>query len=86
MHIMEAMTAGLPIISTKCRGASELVEDGKNGYTVRIGDTYTFTNKIKDIVCDEEKRKKMAKDSKKRSVSYKLAAIKTIMAKIYGEQ
>lgn len=86
VHIMEAMTAGLPIISTKCRGASELVEDGKNGYTVKIGDTYTFTNKIKDIVCDEEKRKKMAKDSKKRSVSYKLAAIKTIMAKIYGEQ
>ena len=78
------MTAGLPIISTKCRGATELVEEGENGYIVKIDSISVFTDKIKEIICDKEERKKMAKNSKRRSVSYKLTAIKTIMAKIYG--
>ena len=34
VHLIEAMFAGLPIVTTKCRGATELVEDGVNGFVV----------------------------------------------------
>ena len=34
VHLIEAMFAGLPIVTTKCRGATELVEDSVNGFVV----------------------------------------------------
>lgn len=34
VHLIEAMFAGLPIVTTKCRGATELMEDGVNGFVV----------------------------------------------------
>lgn len=34
VHLIEAMFAGLPIVTTKCRGATELVENGVNGFVV----------------------------------------------------
>lgn len=85
VHIMEAMTAGLPVITTECRGASELVKNHENGYVVKINNVYDFSSAVKNIY-DEEKRKEMAKNSKRRSVNYKLATIKTILAKIYEER
>lgn len=86
VHIMEAMTAGLPVVATKCRGASELVKNHENGYVVKISNVHDFASEVKKIIHDEERRKKMAKNSKRRSANYKLATIKTILAKIYEER
>ena len=37
--LMEAMGAGLPCIATDCpTGPSELIEDGKSGFLVPVGD------------------------------------------------
>ena len=35
--LMEAMMMGLPCISTNCTGSDELIEDGKNGLLVPVG-------------------------------------------------
>lgn len=86
VHIMEAMMAGLPVVATKCRGASELVKNHENGYVVKISNVHDFASEVKRIIHDEERRKEMAKNSKRRSVNYKLATIKTMLAKIYGER
>ncbi|MCP2349164.1 glycosyltransferase [Nonomuraea roseoviolacea] len=36
--VMEALAAGVPVVSTKVGGVPELVEDGKNGYLTGPGD------------------------------------------------
>ena len=46
--LMEAMTVGVPCISTNCPcgGPRELIEDGKNGFLIPVGDSNALAEKI----------------------------------------
>ncbi len=44
--LLEAMAAGLPVITTRHCGGADLVEEGKNGYFVNVGDTKALVDKI----------------------------------------
>ena len=58
--LCEAMHAGLPCISTRCEcGPSELIEDGRSGFLIPIGDEKLLSEKIEVLILDEEKRKRM---------------------------
>ena len=61
--LIEAMCLGIPVISTKVSGASQLIENGNNGYL--IGDVSDLIDKIKIILSDESLQKKMSKNAKK---------------------
>ena len=41
--LIEAMCLGLPVISTAVSGATDLIEDGKNGLLTPVGDTEQLT-------------------------------------------
>src|SRR5699024_245151 len=65
--LMEAMALGLPCISTNCRpgGASELINDGKNGKITPIGSTEHLSHAMIDVLkhpLDAEKMGKKAKE------------------------
>ena len=81
VHIMEAMTAGLPIVSTKCRGASELVEDGKNGYLVDFDNVEAMTNIIENVVRID--RVNLVNSSVLKSEKYQIDKIVSEMRKLY---
>jgi glycosyltransferase involved in cell wall biosynthesis len=58
--INEAMAYGLPVISTdKCVAASELIEEGVNGYIVRAEDVDELAMRIHDLLDNTELMKKM---------------------------
>lgn len=60
----EAMSKGCPIISTNhCVGAVELVENGKNGYLINVGDINDLHNKIIKILTDDKLRLDMIRSS-----------------------
>lgn len=60
--LCEAMHAGLPCISTRCEcGPSELIEDGKNGFLVPVGDRKLLSEKMEALILDEKKRRNMGK-------------------------
>lgn len=80
---MEAMTAGLPIISTKCRGATELVEEGKNGYLVDFDDVEAMANRIIAATNNSNSAMKLSKNSTKKSRKYHIKNIAIEMQKIY---
>lgn len=62
--ILEAMTCGLPIVSYDCHsGPSELIEQGKNGYLVKLGDYNEYVAKINYLINNTEARIKMSKKS-----------------------
>lgn len=53
--VNEAMAAGTPVISSDRVGAAtELVQDGENGYLVSVGDVAGITNAIAKLLADPE--------------------------------
>ena len=53
--INEAMSMGLPVVTTdKCIAGLELVENGKNGYIVPVDDVNVLSQRIKEILTDEQ--------------------------------
>ncbi|WP_192350946.1 glycosyltransferase [Algoriphagus sp. Y33] len=47
--ILEAMAAGLPVISTKHAGIPDVVKDGINGYLVEEGDVYRMVDLLVNL-------------------------------------
>lgn len=65
--VCEAMTLGKPIISTRCSGAIELIEDDKYGILVSCGDEYELKEALKKVISDSYIKKSMQRKSIERS-------------------
>lgn len=65
MSILEAISYGLPIISTPVGGISEIIENEINGFLVKPGNIESFVDKIIFLHANEEARKKMGIISRK---------------------
>jgi UDP-glucose:(heptosyl)LPS alpha-1,3-glucosyltransferase len=58
---LEAMACGLPVITTQHNGASEIIEDGVQGFTVDPQDTKLLAERITSALADCENMGKMAR-------------------------
>jgi glycosyltransferase involved in cell wall biosynthesis len=58
--ILEAMAAGLPVITTDFAGADELVKDGVNGRIVPIDDVQGTVQVLRNYLDDPDNAMKMA--------------------------
>ena len=59
---LEAMTAGLPLISTKVNGMKDYVVNNKTGLVVKPKDVFAMKEAIKKIYRDEAFRKNVFKE------------------------
>ncbi len=78
--ILEAMASRKPVVCTNAGGDAELVEDGLNGYVVRMRDPKALAEKVNALLDDPEKRAQMGKASRKRAeeeFDWKLIAART---------
>jgi len=64
--IMEAMTMGLPVVSSRIPCTTDLVEDGKTGFLCEKEDVSCYTDRIEKLVKDKKLRKKMGREGKKK--------------------
>ena len=62
--IVEAMAAGLPIISTDQGAIRESVRDGENGYIVPAQDPSAIANRLDILISDPEQRLRMGHASR----------------------
>lgn len=51
--VLEAMSYGLPVISTKVGGVNKIIEDGKSGYLIDRGDREKVKKIIEDLMDNE---------------------------------
>lgn len=58
--LIEAMCIGLPCISTKVSGATDLIESGKNGLLVELNDVEAMARAMSFIVEHDSEREKMS--------------------------
>ena len=50
MVIPQAMACGLPIITTFNTGASEIIENNKNGFVIKARDTKSLEKRLKKFI------------------------------------
>lgn len=71
--IVEAMSHGLPVISTnKCVAACTLVKDGINGYSLSVGDVDSFREKISYLCDHREEMQKMGAEALQSMQNYSI--------------
>lgn len=64
--VVEAMLAGLPVVSTKISAIPEVVLDGVTGFLVNEKDENMLADRIEQLVHDLNLRKKMGEEGRKR--------------------
>ena len=61
--LIEAMCLGLPCISTKVSGATDLIKDGENGLLIDIGNKKELTESMKLLIEKPELSRSLAKEA-----------------------
>ena len=52
--VLEAMSCSVPCVAYNCGGVVEMIKDGYNGYIISQGDVIALTNKIDELVRNNE--------------------------------
>ncbi|MER1954317.1 MAG: glycosyltransferase family 4 protein [Desemzia incerta] len=83
VNVLEAMSIGLPLVVTDCRGNRDLVHDGENGFVVDIDDTDRFVERIIELHQDKEKRTAFGKENLRAIKSYSVHHVNDTLQAIY---
>ncbi len=74
--IVEAMAAGLPVISFDCEhGVTDMIDDGVSGRLVPQGNVAELANTMAEVLSDPELQQTLASNALKASARYKTDAI-----------
>ena len=66
LAILEAMAAGLPVVTTRVAGNPEAVEDGVHGRLVAPEDAAGLAAALLELIADEEGRREMGRRARRR--------------------
>ena len=75
MVVLEAMAAGLPIITTSVGGIPELIEDGVEGLLIQPGDVGALADRITQLVEDKLERQRMGARGQAKACEFDLSLI-----------
>jgi glycosyltransferase involved in cell wall biosynthesis len=68
--ILEAMAAGLPVITTQNTGGPDVIEEGKEGFVVPAGNAEALREKMEWFIKNPEKAKEMGKAAHRKAKEY----------------
>ncbi len=68
--VLEAMAAGLPVVTTRVPGVRDLVDSGVNGYLAREGDAQDMAQCIRTLLLDPHLRREMEAQSLQKAQEY----------------
>ncbi|MFJ6694703.1 glycosyltransferase [Streptomyces sp. NPDC091272] len=71
MNIIEAMHAGLPVVSTDCPfGPREIIDHGVDGLLVPVGDDAALAAGLLSLINDEDKRRSMGRAARAKALRF----------------
>ncbi len=70
ISMLEAMSAGLPVISTNVGGVPDIIKTGENGILVASGDREGYVKALRELITDAEKRSEYSRRAKIFSAKY----------------
>jgi len=85
MAILEAMSYGLPVITTPVGGIAEAVEEGENGFLIQPGDVTNLANKLLYFIKYPEQLSVMGQRSYSRAAdTFELGGVVQQLQTLYG--
>lgn len=82
VKVSEALHKGKPVIATCAGGIPLQIQDGKNGYLVKVGDSQVVAEKAFELLNDAKKYKAMS-DYAKQSVSDEVGTVGNAICWLY---
>lgn len=82
---IEAMAAGIPLVSSNVHGILDYVIDGKTGYALSPDDVNGFARAIKKLAFDDKLRSEMKDDCIKATEPFEITNALRVMWDIYEE-
>jgi len=87
--LVEAMSAGLPIVASSVGGIPDLVTHGENGLLIPPANAGALERAISDLLSDKAKRKRMGETGKRMCGPYSVEAmvekIDNLYSRLLGE-
>jgi 1,2-diacylglycerol 3-alpha-glucosyltransferase len=84
LSVIEAMSAGLPVLGIKSPGVGDTVQDGVTGY-LATEDLAAFTAKMVRLVSEHDRRREMGFNAQKASEQYAIEKTTRTMLNLYEE-
>lgn len=73
--MIEAICVGLPVATTRVSGTKELIEDGKNGFVVEIGDEKGLSDSLVKLMSDSDLQSEMLMNNRQRANFFKIESV-----------
>ena len=80
---LEAMAAGVPVVSSNSGGLKEINIDGQTGYMANVGDVQTMSRKALDILQDDQTLDGFKKRAAAHAKKFDIGNIVPIYEKLY---
>lgn len=84
VSVMEAMASGLPIVCSRIRGNTDMVEDGVNGYLTEPGNPDSIAGALRRLE-DGGKREEISRNNLEKAEIYSLGVIAEQYRQLYLE-
>lgn len=85
MVVTEAMECGLPVVSFKTDGPSEIIRNGKNGYLVDNFNLEQFADAVERLMKDEKLRKEMSGNASVRAKDFSVERVGEEWEKLFKD-
>lgn len=85
MAIAEAMASGVPVVATRVGGVPHLVDDGRTGFLVEVGDVEALSRRIAELLGDEGTRRAFGSAARARAEHFRAGAVAARVRDVYEE-
>jgi glycosyltransferase involved in cell wall biosynthesis len=85
--LMESMSAGVPVVSTRYPGADELITDGHDGLLVPRGDARTLADRLCKLLGDPTERERLGRNGQRAiDTRYGVDALAATLLAVYEDR
>ena len=75
LTVIEAMSSGLPVISSNCIGPRQIISDNKDGFIVEQKNLNEFKSKLSKLIDNPNLRKSFSLAARKKALNYDISKL-----------